>query len=103
MGEERLQSLELSVEYMLSDDWKKRFIAEYAQLVSRLDALESLFWDTEDDIPKNLNCPSGLLSLQMDRMIEYIQILEIRAEIYGIDLFDEIQKLKQLGDRRVDE
>ena len=93
MDEERLESLELSVEYMLSDDWKKRFIAEYAQLVTRLDALECFFWDTEDGILKNRDCPSGLLSLQIDRMIEYKQILEIRAEIYGIDLLDEIQKL----------
>ena len=94
MGEERLESLQLSVEYMLSDDWKKRFIAEYAQLVTRLGALEeSLYWDTEDDIPQNLDCPFGLLSLQIDKMLEYKQILEIRAEIYGINLFDEIQKL----------
>lgn len=95
MGEERLESLELSVEYMLSDDWKKRFIAEYAQLVTRLAALESVFWYAEDDTSQNLDCPSGLLSLQIDRMIEYKQILEIRAEIYGINLFDEIEKLNR--------
>ena len=90
---ERLQDMQFSVDYMLSDDWKKRFIAEYAQLITRMDILiETLWADEEEEVP-DLNCPEGLLTLQVDKMSEYKQILEIRAEVCGIDLEEEIRKL----------
>ncbi len=86
-----LDSLEKSAEYMCSDDWKKRFIAEYAQLVTRIDKLLDYLWeeDSNDEDP----CPTGILSMQLDRMGEYQQLLEIRAQIYGIDLNQEIYNL----------
>ena len=87
-----LKDLKLSVDYMLSDDWKERFIAEYAQLVTRIDNLLDVLWeDSEEEVPG----PTGILSLQVDKMSEYRHILEIRAEIYGIDLDEEVRKLNE--------
>lgn len=88
-----LDDLRKSTEYMNSDDWKKRFIAEYAQLVTRIDRLLSVLWEEDEEAQKKLNCPMNLLSMQIDKMSEYQQILEIRAELYGIDLDEEILKL----------
>ena len=34
-----LTDMKNSVDYMLSDDWKQRFIAEYAQLVTRIEKI----------------------------------------------------------------
>lgn len=88
-----LDDLKKTTEYMNSDDWKKRFIAEYAQLVTRIDRLLSVLWEEDEEAQKKLNCPMNLLSMQLDKMSEYQQILEIRAELYGINLDEEISKL----------
>lgn len=88
-----LDSLEKSAEYMCSDDWKKRFIAEYAQLVTRIDKLLDYLWEEDLEDSEKDSCPAGLLSMQLDKMGEYQQLLEIRAEIYGIDLNQEIYNL----------
>lgn len=85
-----LTDMKNSVDYMLSDDWKQRFIAEYAQLVTRIEKIIDIVWDEES--VDNAG-PLGLLDLQVDKMTEYKQILEIRADIYGIDLEAEITKL----------
>lgn len=89
-----LDTLKNSTNYMNSDDWKKRFIAEYAQLVTRIDKLLDIFWeDDEEEKIETFDCPKELLSLQIDKMNDYRQILDIRAEIYGIDMNEEILKL----------
>lgn len=88
-----LDNLQKSVDYMLSDDWKERFISEYAQLVTRINRLLDVLWEWTEEEQKKLNCPMGLLSMQIDKMAEYQQILEIRAELYGINLNEELNKL----------
>lgn len=88
-----LDGLEKSAEYMCSDDWKKRFIAEYAQLVTRIDKLLDYLWEEDLEDSEKDSCPTGLLAMQLDKMGEYQQLLEIRAEIYGIDLNQEIYNL----------
>ena len=87
-----LTDMKNSVDYMLSDDWKQRFIAEYAQLVTRIEKIIDVVW-YEESIDNAVKCPFGLLDLQVDKMTEYKQILEIRADIYGIDLEAEVNKL----------
>ena len=91
---EGLEKLENSIEYMISSDWKKRFIAEYAQLITRLDRLLISIWDTEEGY-SIFDCPAGLLEMQVEAMRKYVEILEIRAELYGIDLEKEVEKLNR--------
>ena len=87
-----LTDMKNSVDYMCSDDWKQRFLAEYAQLVTRMEKLVDAMWD-EEDTNHEFNCPLGLLDLQLEKMAEYRQILEIRAEFYNLNLEEEIKKL----------
>lgn len=88
-----LDDLKNSVDYMCSEDWKQRFIAEYAQLVTRLDSLLETMYEEEWEDTKLLDCPTGILDMQVDKMEAYRQILEIRAELYGINLTYEVEKL----------
>lgn len=72
-----------TVDKMLSEDYKERFIAEYQQLSIRHDGLKKMLdnWDKE-----NLNfiptCPRSTYDLQID----YRAVLEARAVMENIDL-----------------
>jgi hypothetical protein len=89
-----LDDLKNSIAPMTSDDWVQRFIAEYAQLVTRINSLLEILFESEEDRIA-FNCPVGLLDMQYEAMDEYKKILEIRADIYGIDLEKEIEKLNR--------
>lgn len=69
--------------------WDVRFREEYQQLVDRITKLNKLIVkykaDTLDFKPK---CKLGLLSDQLEVMNEYKHILEVRAEIEGVDIWD---------------
>ena len=79
---------------MLSEDWKDRFIAEYLQLETRIERLFNYLYEIEiNDAPHE--CPLGLLSLQLEKMSEYSNILGIEAELYGIDIYEEAEKLNK--------
>lgn len=72
---------------MVSDDYKERFKAEYAQLRIRLIKLEEVltkYWDGR--LGFELDCPVKLLEMQAKAMDDYLSLLSIRAEIEGIDL-----------------
>lgn len=72
---------------MLSDDYKKRFVAEYWQLRLRWEKLHKMNVKLEaNTLPFNPECDKYVLSNQEGVMYEYMKILEIRAEIEGIDL-----------------
>ena len=83
----------LTVDGMLSDDYKERFKAEYQQLKIRVDKLnafcnkiEAAFESEKKmDVPKH-DCAYPLLIRQLGTMREYLHILEVRAVIEGIDL-----------------
>lgn len=88
--------LEDTVEPMLSDDYKERFKAEYYQLKIRHEKLnkfntiiaasfETRFSPNPIEEPKH-DCPYKLLIKQQEIMEDYLHVLEIRAEIEGIDL-----------------
>ena len=68
---------------MNSDDYKKRFQAEYYQLKIRLDGLNSMLdrWDKGE-----LNCPKSLLESQFKIMEKYVEILEARAKLEKVEL-----------------
>ena len=75
---------------MGSADYKERFRAEYYQLETRLAKLHAMVekWDNGElnFIP---DCPRSLYELQVRSMAEYKAVLEARAKIEGIKLFDE--------------
>lgn len=85
----RRNSMKLNdtVKLMKSEDWKDRFRAEYWQTVLRYDALHQMCVKyaagTLDFEP---NCSLDLLKQQRSIMSEYLDILEIRSQIEGVDL-----------------
>ena len=92
-----------TVSGMLSDDYKERFRAEYAQTKIRYEKLKAFNTRLEahdmrmpyeaglvsvlkpENCPKH-NCPFDLLRRQQEVMGEYLHILEIRAVMENIDL-----------------
>ena len=74
---------------MNSEDFKDRLLAEYNQTKIRYDKLRKMLVKYEagtlDFIPK---CSLDLLKRQMSAMDTYLYILEIRAEVEGIELQD---------------
>lgn len=81
-----------TVEGMLHTDYKERFKAEYRQTKSRYEKLKAFNTKIEAahitenvEEPKH-DCPAFLLREQQRIMGEYLNLLEIRAEIEHIDL-----------------
>lgn len=72
---------------MNSDDYKKRFQAEYYQLKIRLDGLNSMLdrWD-KGELNFNPICPKSLLESQFEIMEKYVEILEARAKLEKVEL-----------------
>ena len=91
------QELKETVPFMVSDDYKDRFIAEYQQTKIRYERLKNFNTKieaarrTEYGLDKRVimpkhDCPEELLRDQQSVMGEYLHILEVRAVIEGIDL-----------------
>lgn len=85
-----------TVTMMQSEDYKERFIAEYHQTKIRYEKLKAFntkieaarrteWTNNSTEMPKH-DCPADLLCEQQSIMGEYLHILEVRAEIEGIDL-----------------
>lgn len=85
------ESLEDTSAFMTSDDYKNRFIAEYAQTKIRYEKLKNFCNRIEaaklakTEEPKH-DCSLELLRNQQRIMGEYLHILEIRAVIEEVDL-----------------
>ena len=78
-----------TVGLMLSDNFKERAKAEYHQLAIRCEKLEAMCKKyAAGELEFTPNCPLELLQKQLDHMQGYKEILEIRADIEGIDLQD---------------
>ena len=71
---------------MASDDWKDRFVAEYAQLMIRLSKLDDVLSNTSDTYFAVDDMTRALMLKQRDAMESYKACLEKRADIAGIDL-----------------
>lgn len=76
-----------TVELMLSDDYKERFKGEYYQVKERYERLRRMVVryqaGTLNFEPK---CDLELLKSQLSAMRDYIYILEVRAQIEGVEL-----------------
>lgn len=76
-----------TIELMKSEDYKERFKAEYLQLKIRVEGLRKMLikWDAGklDFAPP---CPRATYLTQKRYMEEYLNQLEVRAEIEDIEL-----------------
>lgn len=72
---------------MTSEDYKDRFKAEYIQLKNRYEGLKRMT-DNWDNGTLNFTptCPGATYNFQLRAMKEYLDILEVRAKIEGINL-----------------
>lgn len=87
-----------TVKLMNSEDYKERFKAEFLQTKIRYEKLKKYNTKIESaDMtrfernavePPKFDCPMHLLRDQQRVMGEYLHILEVRAEIEGINLED---------------
>ena len=89
--------LKETCKFMCSDDYKDRFCAEYLQLKERHRRLKAYINRIKAAQLKGLpepkhECPLSLLIAQLNHMEEYINTLELRAEIEKVDLafFEEL-------------
>ena len=68
-------------------NWQQRFVVEYEELANRAEKLRAILdkYDAGllDFTPQT---PIGLLRAQLSVMCAYMEILEERAEIEGVDL-----------------
>lgn len=76
-----------TVDLMNSEDYKERFKAEYLQTKIRYDKLCKMLVKQEaGTLDFEPTCPRVTLLKQKRCMSEYLNSLEIRAEVEGIDL-----------------
>ena len=85
-----MRNLEDTQEMMTSGDYTVRFAAEYWQTKIRCDKLHRMLvrWEA-GTLNFTPTCPKALLAEQASYMGNYLRILEIRAELEGIDLSEE--------------
>ena len=87
-----MKELSETIELMQSEDYRERFKAEYWQTKIRAEKLRDLLLKYEKGtLPFTPKCSMNLLLRQHVLMIEYMYLLEIRAEIEGIDLNGETE------------
>ena len=76
-----------TVELMLSDDYKERFKGEYYQVKERYERLRRMIVRYQaGTLSFEPKCDLELLKSQLSAMRDYIYILEVRAQIEGIEL-----------------
>ncbi len=82
-----MMTLEDTIDLMLSENYKDRFVAEYAQLSMRFERLRAMLtrWDA-GCLEFTPTCPRAVLQEQADAMLAYMAVLEKRADLEGIDL-----------------
>ena len=80
-----MNTLTDTINYMTSENYKERFLAEYHQLRIRYDKLHMMVcnWDQLDFTP---TCEKSIYEKQLKAMSDYLFILRERAEIEGINL-----------------
>lgn len=84
-----------TINLMCSNDWKDRFVAEYAQLMIRLSKLDDVLNNTSDTYFTVDDMIRALMLKQRDAMESYKLCLEKRADIAGIDLH--LYPIKQIN------
>ncbi len=89
MSNERFPITELSqtTKMMISNDYKERFKAEYAQVGLRCERLKDMLeeWDN-GTLGFEPTCPRSTYNMQIKAMTDYIAVLEARAVMEDIVL-----------------
>lgn len=88
---EKLTCLADTVSFMVSKDYRERFVAEYNQLKIRYEKLKQFNLKIEASYLSNIrepehDVPFEILKEQERIMLEYLRVLELRAIIEKIDL-----------------
>lgn len=80
-------SLNETVALMNSDDYKDRFIGEYAQLMIRINGLSKMLdnWD-KGTLAFEPKASRETLAMQLFHMEKYANMLMLRADAEGIEL-----------------
>ena len=82
-----MYDLNETIELMTSADYKDRFKAEYWQTKIRYDELRMMLEKYEaGKLDFEPTCPIWILARQMRWMEGYLNGLEVRAKIEGVDL-----------------
>lgn len=82
-----VNSLSETVEMMISSDYKERFKAEYYQLAYRYDKLKKMLEDWDNNkLSFTPTCERDIYTTQIVSMGVYLNVLNQRAEIEGIEL-----------------
>lgn len=80
-------TLKDTIQFMSSDNYKERLIAEYMQTKIRYNNLHKMIVKLEaGTLDFKPTCPTYVLTNQKSFMDQYLKTLEIRAEIEGIKL-----------------
>lgn len=76
-----------TIDLMISEDYKERFLGEYQQLKIRYNGLCNMIdkWD-KGELNFTPTCPRTTYSLQLNAMENYLAVLEARAVMEGIEL-----------------
>ena len=82
--------LAATAELMVSSNYKQRFIAEYIQLKNRYEGLKNMIrkWD-KDELDFTPTCSRYTYDVQLAAMQRYLGILEVRANMENIDIYDD--------------
>lgn len=76
-----------TIEFMNSSDYKERFIAEYLQLKIRISGLATMLEKYKNGkLNFTPTCSYNLLHSQLVFMGSYLETLEKRAKLEGIEL-----------------
>ena len=75
---------------MTSPDYKERFKAEFYQLKIRYDKLNAMVekWD-KGELDFTPTCPRETYDKQLAAMVDYLSVLELRANMEGVELLEE--------------
>lgn len=82
-----MENLKDTVDLMLSDDYKERFLAEYYQLEIRYTKLCEIFEKWKNDrLDFELKSYPYMLEKQIEGMKMYLDVLKDRAGVENIDI-----------------
>lgn len=83
-----MNELKETVDLMLSDDYKERFLAEFMQLKIRYEKLRAMLnkWD-EGTLEFEPTCPREMYDRQIEGMEMYLDVLADRAALERVELY----------------
>ena len=91
-----------TVQLMLSENYKDRFVAEYRQTKARYEKLHRMVVKYEaGKLDFTPTCPIELLKEQKAAMGKYLYMLEVRAEMEGVDLGERGNEIEQTNEERI--